>query len=64
MNPIRTTVIRVGQLAGGISGAWNISEWVPSMVKSGLVLKCLPSSEDVRLRRLTVSMRMFNTDHL
>ncbi len=48
MTSLRTVVMRVGQLAGGINGGWNTSEWVPSMVKSGLFLGCLPGGDDVR----------------
>lgn len=45
--PLRTVVVRVGQMSGGLNGAWNPIQWVPSIVKSGLSLDCLPSGNDV-----------------
>lgn len=56
---MRTTVVRVGQICGGReNGAWNQKEWVPVIIKSGQVLGCLPSRDEVgnlrfpRLRKL------------
>ncbi|KAJ7894322.1 hypothetical protein B0H14DRAFT_802925 [Mycena olivaceomarginata] len=41
-------VVRVGQLCGGINGAWNAHEWVPTIVQSGKFVGCLPDdSRDV-----------------
>jgi len=34
--------VRVGQLCGGPTGAWNPSEWVPAIVQSAPALACLP----------------------
>ncbi|KAF9468258.1 acetyl-CoA synthetase-like protein [Collybia nuda] len=39
---IPVSVVRVGQLSGGIKGAWNTAEWFPSMVQSAIGLGCLP----------------------
>lgn len=39
---MEVTVIRVGQVSGGINGYWKPSDWVPAIVKSGRVLGCLP----------------------
>lgn len=47
--PLRTVVIRVGQMSGGMNGAWNTIQWVPSIVKSGLALGCLPTGDDVSI---------------
>ncbi|PCH36937.1 acetyl-CoA synthetase-like protein [Wolfiporia cocos MD-104 SS10] len=43
---ITTTTLRVGQISGSSSnGAWNTSEWVPSLVKSSRALGCLPDMD-------------------
>lgn len=35
--------LRIGQLSGStMSGAWNITDWVPILVKSSIVLGSLP----------------------
>lgn len=40
--PLKSTIVRSGQLTGGPSGAWNESEWFPRLVKSSIFLKCIP----------------------
>ncbi|KAJ7449030.1 hypothetical protein B0H11DRAFT_2079260 [Mycena galericulata] len=41
-------IVRVGQLSGGTNGSWNIHEWVPALVQSAQVIKCVPDdSRDV-----------------
>ncbi|KZT70000.1 acetyl-CoA synthetase-like protein [Daedalea quercina L-15889] len=41
----RTTSVRIGQISGSSrSGAWNASEWLPSIVKSSLALGAFPDS--------------------
>ncbi|KZT61197.1 acetyl-CoA synthetase-like protein [Calocera cornea HHB12733] len=41
---LRATIWRVGQLAGSVkNGAWNKTDWLPLIVKSGERLKMLPS---------------------
>ncbi|TFK37077.1 hypothetical protein BDQ12DRAFT_608601 [Crucibulum laeve] len=42
--PLAPVIVRIGQLCGGRNGSWNTSEWVPSIVKSGQLLKCLPDA--------------------
>ena len=42
--PLKATIIRLGQMTGGPSGAWNVSEWFPSLVKTAIHLKCLPDT--------------------
>ncbi|EIN05406.1 acetyl-CoA synthetase-like protein [Punctularia strigosozonata HHB-11173 SS5] len=44
---LRTIVIRVGQMSGGATGDWNAAEWLPSLVASGPVVKCLPDLKSV-----------------
>jgi thioester reductase-like protein len=44
LNPI---VIRVGQICGGPNGFWNEKEWLPSLIRSSVHIRCLPSSEQV-----------------
>lgn len=45
--PLRPVAVRIGQLSGGENGSWNIAEWVPSVVRSGEVVKALPASDEV-----------------
>lgn len=45
---LRPIVARIGQLSGGKNGSWNTAEWIPAVVRSGEVVRALPSSEDVR----------------
>ena len=40
--------VRVGQITGGPSGAWNTTEWFPALLKSSQYLGCLPSLDKVR----------------
>jgi thioester reductase-like protein len=40
-------IVRIGQLSGGRNGSWNPSEWVPSIVRSGQILGCLPRASGV-----------------
>ncbi|KAH7907693.1 hypothetical protein BJ138DRAFT_455649 [Hygrophoropsis aurantiaca] len=40
---LRPLIVRVGQLCGGLGGAWNSSEWVPALVQSAEKIKCLPT---------------------
>jgi thioester reductase-like protein len=44
---LETVVVRVGQLAGGPTGAWNANEWFPAIVRSGPLLGCLPEQDAV-----------------
>ncbi|KAF8879343.1 acetyl-CoA synthetase-like protein [Mucidula mucida] len=39
---LRPLILRVGQIAGGVNGGWNPSDWVPAIVKSSISLGCLP----------------------
>lgn len=46
--PIKTNVIRVGLLTGGLNGFWDPSHWVPSLVQSATAVNCLPGGDAVR----------------
>lgn len=48
-SPLRPIIFRVGQIVGSPNGFWKKEEWLPSIVQSAKVLKCLPSSEQVSL---------------
>ena len=49
---IKTTSLRVGQLSGSTqTGAWNPNEWVPTIIKSGIKLGCLPIRDEVQNRK-------------
>ncbi|KAJ4476520.1 hypothetical protein C8R41DRAFT_845764 [Lentinula lateritia] len=39
---LRFLNVRVGQLTGGINGAWNIKEWVPTMIQASSIIGCIP----------------------
>ncbi|KAG1732311.1 hypothetical protein EDB19DRAFT_1912149 [Suillus lakei] len=43
---LKPTIIRVGQLTGGRNGHWKTTEWIPSMISSGLLLGALPNRPD------------------
>lgn len=45
---LQPTVVRIGQVSGGLNGCWNPSEWIPSIVQSVKLTKCLPSLNQVR----------------
>ena len=48
---IPCSIARVGQIAGDRLGYWNEKEWFPSIVKSALHQRCLPSLDVVSLLR-------------
>ncbi|KZV99470.1 acetyl-CoA synthetase-like protein [Exidia glandulosa HHB12029] len=51
--PLKTLAVRVGQLAGGSSGCWNVTDWVPVIARSAAGLGCLPDCDtDVFWMRL------------
>ena len=41
--PLQHVSVRVGQVTGGTTGAWNRAEWFPTLVKSGQYLGSLPN---------------------
>ncbi|KAJ7930505.1 hypothetical protein B0H13DRAFT_2532734 [Mycena leptocephala] len=41
LTPLKSLVVRVGQLCGGLNGSWNIQEWVPALVQSAKVVGCI-----------------------
>jgi thioester reductase-like protein len=43
-NPL---VVRVGQLAGGVGGNWDVNEWLPALVRTGLTMGRLPELKGV-----------------
>jgi len=45
---LNAVIVRVGQLAGGVNGSWNVAEWFPALVQSSLTLGCFPTDERVR----------------
>ncbi|KAJ6629893.1 hypothetical protein B0H10DRAFT_1775629 [Mycena sp. CBHHK59/15] len=42
LTPLKPLIVRVGQLCGGINGAWNTKEWAPALVQSAGVIGCIP----------------------
>lgn len=50
---IHTAIVRIGQLSGGSSGAWNSSEWFPAMISASTVLGSLPAGDGVRSKAYT-----------
>ena len=46
---LRPVVVRLGQISGSPSGAWNISEWFPSLVRSSAYIKAVPDVNQVSL---------------
>lgn len=46
---VRPVSVRIGQLSGSeANGAWNHDDWLPSLVKSSVYLKCMPTMNKVR----------------
>ena len=45
--PLPAVSVRIGQITGGKSGAWNTTEWFPAMLKSSQHLGCLPNFDKV-----------------
>ncbi|KAG2139356.1 hypothetical protein DEU56DRAFT_980346 [Suillus clintonianus] len=43
---LKPMIIRVGQLTGGRNGQWKTTEWIPSIIGSGLSLGALPDRSD------------------
>ncbi|OBZ73483.1 Nonribosomal peptide synthetase 14 [Grifola frondosa] len=52
---VSSTAVRIGQLAGGKNGAWNTSEWFPSMVAASYAVGCAPAGSDI-FRRLASAL--------
>lgn len=50
---LNALVVRVGQVCGGLDGAWNVHEWFPTLVQSALRLGCFPDDDKVRSSCLT-----------
>ncbi|KAG2030868.1 hypothetical protein BDR03DRAFT_973938 [Suillus americanus] len=46
---LKPTIIRLGQLTGGRKGYWKVTEWIPSMIRSGLSLGALPNRANASL---------------
>ncbi|OSX58824.1 hypothetical protein POSPLADRAFT_1151619 [Postia placenta MAD-698-R-SB12] len=42
---LNALVVRVGQVCGGLDGAWNVHEWFPTLVQSALRLGCFPDDD-------------------
>ncbi|OBZ79958.1 L-aminoadipate-semialdehyde dehydrogenase large subunit [Grifola frondosa] len=42
---LQPVVVRVGQLSGSNSGAWNSTDWVPVLIRSSIHVGCLPDSD-------------------
>lgn len=45
--PLLPVSVRVGQISGGVNGAWNTSDWVGAIVKSSLKIGVLPQFQGV-----------------
>lgn len=45
---LHTVSVRMGQLSGSLNGAWNAADWLPSLIKSSIYLKCMPTMDKVR----------------
>lgn len=58
--PLRSTIVRCGQLTGGPSGSFNQHEWFPSIVKSSVKLHKLPDTIGVSLAALFTACNLSN----
>ncbi|EGO29034.1 hypothetical protein SERLADRAFT_444920 [Serpula lacrymans var. lacrymans S7.9] len=50
---LRPIIIRLGQLSGGLNGYWKEKEWVPSLIRSSIHLKCLPALDQRNCQSVT-----------
>lgn len=41
--PLRSVIVRVGQVSGGVNGCWNRHDWFPAIVQSATLSRSLPS---------------------
>ncbi|KAL6306740.1 hypothetical protein BKA93DRAFT_894740 [Sparassis latifolia] len=39
---LKPVVVRVGQVTGGVDGAWNVNEWFPSLVQTAAAMGYFP----------------------
>ncbi|TBU55410.1 polyketide synthase [Dichomitus squalens] len=44
-NVVRPVIVRIGQLSGGVNGAWKESEWLPAMICASATMGCLPQGD-------------------
>lgn len=51
LTSVESLVVRVGQLCGGINGAWNAQEWLPALVQSAKLVGGIPDDDRVRFVR-------------
>ncbi|TFK35193.1 hypothetical protein BDQ12DRAFT_560152, partial [Crucibulum laeve] len=42
---LKPVIVRLGQVAGGVNGAWPTSDWVPALIKSSQTLGFLPQMD-------------------
>ena len=54
---VQSVVIRIGQVRGGVNGAWKLSEWLPSMIRASAALGCLPQGQGVSLNFCLLPLR-------
>lgn len=45
--PFHPVIVRVGQMTSTASGAWNKTDWLPAIVRSGQIIGVLPDRDDV-----------------
>jgi len=64
--PLRPIIVRVGQISGGINGAWHTTDWVPIIAKSSATLGCFPEMGGVclvlTLIIVFITHRLFSVD--
>ncbi|KAF9650882.1 hypothetical protein BDM02DRAFT_3185038 [Thelephora ganbajun] len=41
---LRPIIVRVDQVSGSSNGYWKTTEWLPSLIQSAAIVKCLPDS--------------------
>jgi thioester reductase-like protein len=47
--PVKTAIVRIGQVCGGRSGYFDSSQWVGALVKSSIKIKALPAMSSVSI---------------
>lgn len=61
---LRPVVVRLGQVCGEGNGTWNEKEWFPSLIKSALTLRCLPSLDGVSGILITLTVLLLIMGHV
>ena len=52
--PLKTVIVRVGQVSGGPNGFWDTKQWLPAIAQSSKYIGCFPDTGKVRIGSSTL----------